>query len=681
MAIKRRGKILLAVFGLGALGIGSVFAVPPVIIKPLAEQFLHHHGFPDARISNLSVMPAGIMIDHISLDGDDFSTLDGISIEGDWMTMALDGQIDALTIKDIALAAEIDESGHYSVSGWNAELPSGSTAAALLPIKNILLQGVTIDVETPQGNIRAEGKLSFSTPSADKQVFQYTSWGRQKQLSYTLSGKGELSSDGTWSTSTTIEDGRVSIAGADISRTSGYIDIAKNSSDAPLITKGHIVAGRINYDKILLQNIDTQFDSSKADALTFTASPSGHSDIKFTAAWKTQPQSQLSLNLTGKKIAEITELLPDDKKEVLSPLADKWLTDISSFSVTAAAPLNEWMAENKNINISATLSAGEKSITATPILTYAKEKGITAIKLNRTEFDAAALDAVFSVQKNSDVKLTSGTIDVGGTIDFSDTPSAKQSALTVGLNKLSVNSAGVDIDTIGGTFTLDNLSPISLATPSQLNYALPDNLGKGSLTLSGDVKRGLKIDKFRTDIAGGTIDADSFTLLFDDKKSVTTTLGFHAIQIEKLVALADIDGLKGEGTLSGKIPVTIKGDSITLGDALLENESTGSFSYTPADYPSSLQGDDARMETVRQSLKDFRFSKLSLSLHGPLSGKMVTSLKAEGTNPVFGDRPIHLNLNLEGDLAPLVKNMMGGLTLPTGEIQDKIRSKNNPPKQ
>ena len=676
MAITRRGKIFLAALGLGTLGIMTVFAVPRVVIKPLAEQFLHRHGFPDAHISNLSVIPSGIVIDHISLDGDDFSTIDGISIEGDWLVMALDNQINSLTVKDITLSAEIDESGHYSVSGWNAKLPSvDNGSSGLLPIKNILLQGVTIDAETPQGNIRAEGKLSLSTPAPDKQVFQYTSWGQQKQLSYMLSGKGELSATGAWSTSTTIEDVRASIARADISRTSGYIDIAKNSPDEPLVTKGHIVAGRINYDKILLQNIDAQFDSAKADALTFTASPSGHSDVKFTATWKTQPTSLLSLNLTGKKISEIYELLPDNKKETIPPIAEEWLANISSFTMTASAPLGDWMAKNKSINLAATLFAGNTSITATPMLVYTKDKGITTLKFKQEKWDAAALNSVFSVQKNTDMRLTDGTIALSGDINFvKDEPSA----LTLDLNDVSANLAGLDVKNIKGTFVFDNLSPISLAAPSQLNYALPDNLGKGTLILSGQLDNGLKIDKFRMDIAGGTIDADGFTLSSDDKKPITTTLSFQSIQIEKLVALADIDGLQGEGAVSGKVPITVKGDSVTLGDALLENDAVGTFTYTPATYPTSLQGDDVRMETVRQSLKDFRFSKLSLSLHGPLSGKMVTTLKAEGTNPVFGDRPIVLNLNLEGDLAPLVKNMMGGLTLPTGEIHDRIRSENRP---
>ena len=64
------------------------------------------------------------------------------------------------------------------------------------------------------------------------------------------------------------------------------------------------------------------------------------------------------------------------------------------------------------------------------------------------------------------------------------------------------------------------------------------------------------------------------------------------------------------------------------------------------------------METVRRALSDFRYSSLEISIGGELNGDLKTSLKATGHNPVFGERPINLNINLEGALMPALQQAL-----------------------
>jgi hypothetical protein len=73
------------------------------------------------------------------------------------------------------------------------------------------------------------------------------------------------------------------------------------------------------------------------------------------------------------------------------------------------------------------------------------------------------------------------------------------------------------------------------------------------------------------------------------------------------------------------------------------------------------------MQTVRTALSDFRYSAFEVSIEGSLDGSLKTGLKAVGKNPTFEDRPINLNINLEGALLPALQQ-----ALQPGRIADNI---------
>jgi len=61
---------------------------------------------------------------------------------------------------------------------------------------------------------------------------------------------------------------------------------------------------------------------------------------------------------------------------------------------------------------------------------------------------------------------------------------------------------------------------------------------------------------------------------------------------------------------------------------------------------------------VRSALSDFRYDSIEVRIDGALNGDMKTSLKATGKNPLFENRPINLNINLEGALAPALEQAL-----------------------
>lgn len=550
-------KLLLSVAGLALFG-GGLYGGLAYSLPLVASQIIRQNGFPEARVTNFYVTPTGFMIDHIALDSNDFSTVDHINVTMNWLDFLKERTIKSVTVKNISLTAELDDAGHFKIAGWDATLPHASgNGSSLLPVKSLFLQGVTVDLDTPQGDLRIEGKLSLDTPDATGQTVQYAVWGQQHQLSFDTKGSGKLSANGDISLTTTLNEGRLNLPNVELSRASGQLTVQKPANGQPPVYTGQLIAGKINTLGALLQNVTIDLDTTKAESLYFRTSPAGYQNINLTGRWVTSPDSHLEFILTSANSLDVIEILAPDKQDDFK----SWLKDADPLSLTLTAP-------------------------------------ITALQDDR--------------------KTASYHLDVG------TTKSARQ----------------LQAD---GTIIYDSA-----------NAGILINLQK---TVIG--------------IAGGKIDISPFSFSSDyaGTPPLSLRLAVTSVDMDKLAKIADVKGLKAKGRLSGTIPVTYSTNGIIFGSGNLKSEGAGSFAYAPDEFPPSLQGDDSRMETVRKTLSDFRFSKFNVDMSGSMDDKMKTSISAAGTNPAFGDREIHLNLNLDGDLGAVLKQ-----TLQTVDFSDKLKS-------
>lgn len=552
-------KLLLSVTGLALLGGGAYFGLA-YSLPLLTSQLIRQNGFPAARVQNFYVTPTGFLIDHISLDSNDFSTIDTVTITMNWWDFIKDRKIKAVTVKDISLTAEIDEAGHFKIAGWDATLPQSSGGSSLLPIESLLLQGVTVDMDTPQGDIRLEGKLSVETSNAAEQILQYSVWGQQHQLSFDTTGSGKLSSNGNITLTTTLNEGRLNLPNIELSRASGKLTYQKLAEQKEPVLNGQLIAGKINTFDALLQNVTLNLDTTKAEALYFKTSPAGYKDITLVGRWLTKPTSHLEFTINSAKTMDVIELLAPDKKDDFK----SWAKDANPLALTLVAPVSALQDDQK--------------------------KASYQIALGNPKSDT-------QLQADGDVTY---------------------------------------------------------------NMAAEDTL--------------IKTNKMKVCIAGGTIDVSPLSIHTDDENAapLKANLSIHSVDMGKLAKMADIKGLKAKGQLSGIVPMTYSKDGIVISQSNLKSDGSGTFSYTPDEFPPSLQGDDERMKTVRQTLSDFHFTKFSVDMSGSLDSKMKTTLSAEGVNPAFGDRPIHLNLNLDGDLGAVLKQ-----ALQTVDFSDKIQEQIN----
>lgn len=625
------------------------------------------NGFPQARVADLSLSPRGIFIDHIDLDGNDFSTVDGVDVRIGW------GTPPALSVKSLSLMAEMDEQGHFRMAGWDATMPQDETTSGGLPFGSVHLEGVSLDLDTPQGDFRIDGKLHIAQDELDKhQTIAVSLWTKQNQLSFSIDGKGVLYPDGRRDLSFELMDGRVDFDAAHISRLSGWIKDKKDNAAAPSVVTAGFSAGSVKTLNALLQNVELGFDSTRAEPLSFRTSPAGHPDITIAGRWNKTPPEQFELMIESKKGDEILDLFSETPDQD----ARAWMAQLSPLTIQLALPVTIFEAEKKQAAWAILAGDGNLKLGGTAELDAAKKSLL--LDLAPATMGAAQVGKILPLKERYALDLAGGTIGLSGKIDMdfgggegkSEGLSVK-GPLSIEAKDISGDWNGFLLKSLGGKVGLTALSPWAIGAPAEFTAILDneqEEVARGRWTIAGNGATGLAVSNAVFDLAGGSVTASPFVVK-PQTGEISTDLAFEKVDLGALAALAHNEALTAQGVLSGKIPVKVKDGEISFAAGKIESTGDGYFKYAPGEFPASLQGDDPRMKTVREALSDFRFSVLSFDMDGPMNGKMTTKLKASGTSPLFGDRPIELNLNLEGDIGKALQQL-----LQAGDLGSTLRS-------
>jgi hypothetical protein len=75
-----------------------------------------------------------------------------------------------------------------------------------------------------------------------------------------------------------------------------------------------------------------------------------------------------------------------------------------------------------------------------------------------------------------------------------------------------------------------------------------------------------------------------------------------------------------------------------------------------------------------EAFSDFRYEALEARIDGDLDAALAIALHVRGTNPAFQDgRPVELNLNLEAQLADLVRAGRASYRVPE-VVEERLRA-------
>ncbi len=257
------------------------------------------------------------------------------------------------------------------------------------------------------------------------------------------------------------------------------------------------------------------------------------------------------------------------------------------------------------------------------------------------------------------------------------------SGARLSLDGLSFRAAGVQVDGITGSLNLESLLPPGTPPGQRLTIARIDAglpLEDISLAFGVSSRPGqeptLKIDRFAGSLAGGEIAIADATFR-PGQSGETVPVRITDLDLRRFLDGLNIQGLSGEGVVSGTLPVSTTDGGVAVQDGRLAAQGTGIIRYQSEAADAALAGQASQVDLVLQALKDFRYELLSIGINAGSDGEAALAIRMEGHNPdVLEGRPLHFNINVSGNMAPLITALQLGRELSTDLLERTLRRDN-----
>jgi hypothetical protein len=232
------------------------------------------------------------------------------------------------------------------------------------------------------------------------------------------------------------------------------------------------------------------------------------------------------------------------------------------------------------------------------------------------------------------------------------------------LRSLRFRGAGAALEGLGGVVRLRSLLPLA-SPPGQM-------LEASALQVAGIrfdrpqlrfalTPEGLRVEEARLALGTGAI------RIHDVGPRGEATVSVQELELEELLALADLEGVTGSGKISGAVPVRLDSDALEIPKGVLESTGPGRLRATSPRVRGALGSAGETLEQLVSALEDFHYDTLRLELEKPAHAESSARLHLLGRNPaVLEGRDFALNVNLSTDLEPLLRALGAGLKL-TGE--------------
>jgi hypothetical protein len=163
--------------------------------------------------------------------------------------------------------------------------------------------------------------------------------------------------------------------------------------------------------------------------------------------------------------------------------------------------------------------------------------------------------------------------------------------------------------------------------------------------------------------AGGTLSLAGIG--FEPTKPLDANLKVDGVDLQALLALIDVQGLNGSGSISGTIPIHLDNTGVSIDGGALSAAGPGLLSYLgdalPRDIPNLDESTGDAVRLARDALADFHYTSLKFELDRAASGDGHLTARIEGANPrILDNHPFILNIALEANFDTLAEILLDG---------------------
>ncbi|WDI31775.1 YdbH domain-containing protein [Hyphococcus flavus] len=231
---------------------------------------------------------------------------------------------------------------------------------------------------------------------------------------------------------------------------------------------------------------------------------------------------------------------------------------------------------------------------------------------------------------------------------------------------------------VNGSVTLNNLLPVSTEGVQTLTLNIVDagalELTNGEVSFEFPGNDTLQLKRGEFPWFGGTIGAYEATASFSG--AATIPLRAENIHLEQVLDFASVEGLSGEGVLSGSLPLVFEDGKARIENGVFRSNGPGAIRYTgPAADAASAAGENAQV--AFDFLRDLRYKSLEVTVNGALDGQLDFGLRFEGTgdltvrNQSVQNVPVLYRINLTVENMDLIRqaNLLRSIEL---KVQEEL---------
>ena len=261
------------------------------------------------------------------------------------------------------------------------------------------------------------------------------------------------------------------------------------------------------------------------------------------------------------------------------------------------------------------------------------------------------------------LRRVGGTVTAQGSAAWDKT--GVRPALTLSFDGIGFEGDLGGIAALSGRLEFDDLLPprtagIQHLTATLLAPGLPGAPLDLRVGLQGET---LRIERAALGLAGGHIGLNQVTLRRG--ADLEAVLEVSEVNLATGLALADVDGLSGTGSISGRIPLRVDSAGLAISGGRLLTNGPGTVKYTGTDLPAALNdlpGDGGQsVRLLRQALSDFHYDEISLGLNRNPAGDGTLLIGLKGANPaVLENHPFVVNIKVEANFDRLAAIFLGG---------------------
>jgi hypothetical protein len=258
-----------------------------------------------------------------------------------------------------------------------------------------------------------------------------------------------------------------------------------------------------------------------------------------------------------------------------------------------------------------------------------------------------------------------GAVRISAAFDLS-ADGAVRSWVSLTFDNLAARVGEVAVAGLEGTVKLNRLSPLATAGPQQLTArrliaGVPVGKPRVRFTILPR-RRGLtvQIHDATGELAGGEIAIED--VRWDSRaKTNAFEVRVRDVAIGRLLRDWQVEGISGTGRLSGLIPVRIGRSGLAVAGGRLDSAGAGAIRVDWGSARETLVSAGEQVALAVGALEDFRYDSLSIGVDQPEDGALTLAIGMAGSNPaVFDGHPIQFNINLSGDLAPILAAVREG---------------------